>query len=470
MAAAPGDNTRDQASEQTGTAARPNAARAGYLPVSLEHTPLSALADMSVHIRVRPETQTLGSGPAHDGFRLYCAENLRFTDTHRLRLIEHGVKFAYIRMVDQSRFRRQMASNLDDIARTAPIAEASSIIYETSVELVNELLEDPDTLAKSPKLGQLSKGVTTLVLNNPEAFNHLFTASHHDFYTATHMVNVGTWMVPLAVEMGITDEADLNLICQAGLMHDMGKLGIPETILNKSGKLSDEEWQTIRQHPDKGLEYLMKFEGIDDRLKRVAVEHHERLDGSGYPKGLKGDELHLWSKICGVVDSFDAMTAFRPFKTKTLGVAEAMAIMQKEVGDKYDPKVMEAWTRLVAPRGVVELPETLSAPVAERADTRTAPRATFHCPARAHALRIENGRCTELPGVLVTAHNVSRSGLGLLSQQPLEPGQLIRVYIQARGWQNRPLDGEVMRCRTYNDRWHEIGIRFTGISTNAAAA
>mgnify|MGYP001482871021 CR=1 FL=1 len=460
---------REQEHEQTGTASRINSARAGYLPISLEHTPLTALEGIGVYIRVRPETQSLGTGPSQDGFRLYCAETLRFTDEHRHRLLEHGVKFAYIRMVDQSRFRRQIAANLEDVVRTAPVAEASSVIYETSVELVNELLEDPDTLANNPKLGQLSKGITTLVLNNPSAFSHLFAASHHDFYTATHMVNVGTWMVPLALALGIEDEKELNLICQAGLMHDMGKIGIPESILNKSGKLSDEEWQTIRAHPQHGYDYLKKFGDIDERLMRVALEHHERLDGTGYPRGLKGDEIHPWSLICGVVDSFDAMTAFRPFKSKTMSVAEAMGIIVKESGSKYDPKVIEAWTRLVAPQGGLETIDTLPAAQPSRDDTRTSARTTFNCPARTHLLRYEGGRATEMPGVFVTAHNISRSGMGLLSQQPFEPGQTVRVYVQARGWHNRGLEGEVVRCRTYNDTWHEIGIRFTVISTSAAA-
>jgi hypothetical protein len=81
---------------------------------------------------------------------------------------------------------------------------------------------------------------------------------------------------------------------------------------------------------------------------------------------------------------------------------------------------------------------------------------------------MEGSKLAEMPGVLVTAHNISRSGLGILSQAAVEPGQFIRIYVQARGWQERPLDGEVVRCRTYNDRWHEIGIRFTAVKGEGA--
>lgn len=435
--------------------------RAGFLPVSLEHLPIDSLRGMDTYIRIRPETLNLGSGPAIEGYRLYCSADIRFTDFHRARLIEHGLKFVYLRIADQSRFRRQVAERLEQVAASGAAPEAATIIYETSIELMNELLADPETLANSPKLEQLSRGVTTFALKNPGAFEHLFAASHHDFYTATHMVNVGTWMVPLAVEMGITDQSELNLICRAGLVHDMGKIGVPEEVLNKSGKLSDQEWQTIRAHPQAGYDYLQKFGGIDEKILRVTLEHHERMDGTGYPQSLKSDQIHLYSRICAVVDSFDAMTAFRPFKTHTMGVGEAMAIMEKEAGTKYDKDVMAAWARLVAPAAKQSHP---TQPTGR--DLRQHPRATFHCRAKLHALVPEGGANCELPGFPITAHSLSRSGLGFISPTALRPGQAVRVYVQAAGWQKRPLDGEIVRCREQGDKHHECGMKFVQINAS----
>jgi hypothetical protein len=178
--------------------------------------------------------------------------------------------------------------------------------------------------------------------------------------------------------------------------------------------------------------------------------------------------MHLYSRICAVVDSFDAMTAFRPFKTTTLGVGEAIAVMKKEAGSKYDPEIVEAWSKLVSPSGQGGFEQTAAAPIGGRSDLRAHLRKTLHCPAHMHPLGVDGQQPATSQVLSVTAHSISRSGLGLLSQTPVEPGHMIRVYIQARGWQERALEGEVVRCRTYNDRWHEIGVRFTTVNAHAA--
>jgi HD-GYP domain-containing protein (c-di-GMP phosphodiesterase class II) len=452
-----------------------NSARAGFLPIALERVPLAALEGVQVYVRVKPgETGDWMAGlPAQGAFRLYCAESVRFADVHRRRLIDHGVKFVYVRMADQSKFRKQTEAHLEAFAKDPAVAvtEKSALIYETSVELMNELLGEPELIAQNPRLDNVSRAVTTLVMNNPKSFSHLFAASHHDFYTATHMVNVGTWMVPLAYELGYTDPEELNRICQAGLMHDMGKIYIPEEILNKPGKLTDEEWAQIRSHPERGAEYLSKFEGLDPMIARVALEHHERMDGTGYPKRITGEQMDPVSKICAVVDSFDAMTAFRPFKDKTLSVPQTIAILQKETPSKYDPAVMEAWLRLIrSAQEAGTIPESDPEPAAAGGggdagkEKRKHVRQAFHCPARAHTLvRGAGGQMEERGAIPVVAHSISRGGIGFLSQVPIAPGEYLRVYLQAKGWEKRALDGMIVRCRDYDDCWSEVGLQFAAV-------
>src|SRR6185503_16976459 len=113
-----------------------------------------------------------------------------------------------------------------------------------------------------PALQKISQSVTSMVVKDETAFAHLFAASHHDFYTATHMVNVATWMVPLAYALGHHDIEELNQICQAGILHDIGKIYVPEEILNKKGRLEDAEWDQIRRHPELGVKHLDQYAGI----------------------------------------------------------------------------------------------------------------------------------------------------------------------------------------------------------------
>lgn len=441
-----------------------NSARAGFLPISLLHIPVGALDGMSVYIRLRPGQALPGDAQETlpGGFCLYSAESARFTDAHRARLVEHGVRFIYIRMADQSRFGRQTQARLQDLAADPAVAisERSEIVYETSVEMMNELLADPAMFVKSPRLEQVSRSITTLVINDPVSFSHLFAISHHDFYTATHMVNVATWMVPLAHELGYRDPDVLNTICQAGLLHDIGKTSVPEELLNKPGKLNDDEWNQIRRHPQAGFEYLSGLGHVDPVVLSVTRDHHERLDGLGYPRGLKGDQIDAITRICAVVDSFDAMTAFRPFKTRTLSVTEALEVLERETPSKYDRQVMDAWMLLM-----VRAEEFRAVTVSDARETkadkgRRHPRAPFHCRARAHLLMKGPRGLMECPPVEIVAHNLSPSGLGFLSQVKMSPGEFYRIYLVAKGLSERTLEGQIVRCREHNDTWHEIGMEF----------
>jgi HD-GYP domain-containing protein (c-di-GMP phosphodiesterase class II) len=450
-----------------------------------------------IPVYLRSSSGDIGSAPAdgsgqapasEDLFRLYCAAHIHFSEEHRARLVAHGLKFVYIPMAFQDRFRQQTEAQIERTAEDPSVAISvkSEIVYETSVELMNELLAEPNLASTSPRLEKVSRAVTTLVLNDPTAFSHLFTASHHDFYTATHMVNVGTWMVPLAYAMGHHDVDELSHICQAGLLHDIGKTYISPELLNKTGKLTDEDWAILRRHPELGCTHLEQYERIHPLILTITRQHHERMDGTGYPDGITGDQMHPISKICAVVDSFDAMTAFRPFKQRTLSVNEALDILIKETPQKYDPAVMEAWiamlrTAKVAKPGssaAVVLQSPIAAnvpapavaapapqPVAATSETdgrnlRRFARYAIHCPGRVHVLAAGADGPRERLGIPIIAHNVSQSGAGFLSQTPISLGDQVRLYLNGSGPLKKMKEGMTVRCRNYRDGWYELGINF----------
>src|ERR1700722_3262311 len=401
-----------------------NSARAGYLPLSLDRVPLAAMKNIDIFVRAAAES-------GQESFALFRASAIDFTDLHRQRLVQAGVKFIYIPVAQQSAFRRQREASLLDLASDATMAGSvrAEIVYETSVELVNELLSEPDLASQSPRLRQVSRAITMLVLNDPGSFSHLFAASHHDFYTATHMVNVGTWMVPLAYAMGYRDMEELSHICQAGMLHDIGKMSIPAEILNKEGKLSTAEWDLVRRHPQLGYEHLCKCEDVDPLVRTVALEHHERMDGRGYPRKLRGEQIHPVSRICAVVDSFDAMTALRPFRQHSVTIDDAMKRIIEETPLKYDMKAMTAWADLLHAADKLAGPSPLSGAVAAAHHGRLQQRFRINCPARVHILQEGADGLHELAGLQAVVHNISRSGLGILSQTRVEPGERTRVFL-----------------------------------------
>ncbi len=434
---------------------------------------MTALWRIPVFLRVRGHDQ---GGDGADNFVLYRSKNVRFIEADRARLLEGETKFVYVPMADHNRFRMQLENQLSEAVTDPKLAraEAAALVYETSLELVNEVLSEPNLAKQIPRLQRVARAVTTLTLRDAGAFSDLFATAHHDFYTATHTVNVATWMVSLAYAMGHDDPQTLSNFCQAGMLHDVGKIYLPPDLLNKRGALSADDRKKILLHPRLGRRHLEQHRNLDPLILRVADEHHERLDGSGYPNGLTADEIHEASKICAVVDSFDAMTAFRPYKKRTMTVAAAMETLQSETPAKYDPQVMKAWCSLMTSVGDVQLPceQTDDALAAEPMPTdqascrRLYPRHPFHCAARVEVVEVQAEGITTEPPVEATAHNISRSGLALLSVVPVDVGRTVRVFLAARGLKRDWIEGRVIRCHAYSDGCFDVGVYIAGLCDN----
>jgi putative nucleotidyltransferase with HDIG domain len=165
-----------------------------------------------------------------------------------------------------------------------------------------------------------------------------------DHYTRYHSENVTKYAVAIAEELGLSQK-EVQKIQRASQLHDIGKIGIPQRILNKPGSLTDEEWVEIRLHPSKGaniLEPLKFLEGIIGIVKH----HHERYDGGGYPDGLKGKQISLSARILAVADSYDAMLSERPYR-KAMSKDKARNELKKESGKQFDPHVVEVFLKLL---------------------------------------------------------------------------------------------------------------------------
>lgn len=165
-----------------------------------------------------------------------------------------------------------------------------------------------------------------------------------DDYTFAHSGNVSEYAVQLAKKIGLKKN-DIQIIKEAGLLHDIGKIGIPESILKKKGKLTDEEYQIMKTHVEKSIEMIHYLPNMSYVVPAV-VSHHERYDGKGYPRGVQGEEIPLAGRILAVCDSFDAMTSKRVYK-EALTVDYAVSELKKNRGTQFDPKLADAFIELV---------------------------------------------------------------------------------------------------------------------------
>ncbi len=161
-----------------------------------------------------------------------------------------------------------------------------------------------------------------------------------DPYTRGHSERVKSYAVDIAKHLGVSEE-EIKLLEDLCILHDIGKIGIPEKILTKPGSLSEEEWQIIKRHPVIGKEILQYIEFLKPNLS-VVLDHHERPDGKGYPHNLKMDEISLFASIVAVADAFDAMVSDRPYR-KAFSKEEAIAILKKNKGSQFNSRVVETF-------------------------------------------------------------------------------------------------------------------------------
>lgn len=168
-----------------------------------------------------------------------------------------------------------------------------------------------------------------------------------DPYTGKHSERVSDMACFIGELMGLT-EAETQEIHIAGHLHDIGKIGIPDRVLLKEGKLDDEEWKLMKKHPEIGADILSKSSHFA-RLAAIILHHHERWDGKGYPFGAKGTEIPLGARIIAVCDSIDAMASKRAYRN-ALPLEVCKAEIEKNVGIMYDPEVakiaLENWDKL----------------------------------------------------------------------------------------------------------------------------
>ena len=165
-----------------------------------------------------------------------------------------------------------------------------------------------------------------------------------DSHTFEHSIHVSEYAVKLAKKLGLSND-EVQIAKEAGLLHDIGKIGIPENILQKKGKLTEEEYSIMKTHVTNSIEMIHYLPNMNYVIPAV-VSHHERFDGKGYPKGVKGDKIPLLGRVLAVCDAFEAMISNRPYK-EAMSVEYAVSELEKNKGTQFDPEMADAFIALV---------------------------------------------------------------------------------------------------------------------------
>lgn len=186
--------------------------------------------------------------------------------------------------------------------------------------------------------------ITSVIDNKDVELNMRSLWGHHE-YTYLHCVNVAILAASVGIKMNLTLE-ELIYLGTAGILHDIGKNRIPAELLDKKGKLTEEEFGMLKKHPEFGYEMLNGAVELSSVTKAGVLQHHERYDGSGYPKGLKGNEITLYARILAVADTYDAMTSDRAYR-EAFAPSEAVEYLMGNGDQLYDNLVIDAFVKCV---------------------------------------------------------------------------------------------------------------------------
>lgn len=165
------------------------------------------------------------------------------------------------------------------------------------------------------KVNAISNSIFEQIKKTPYIMENLYKLQNKDEYVYRHSVNVAYYAMILGKWLNLT-ENQIKEVIQVGILHDIGKIKIPLKILNKKGKLLSEEYDFIKQHTIFGYDMANKINDLSEEIKQGILMHHERKNGTGYPKGIEGNQIHLYAKICSVVDVYDALISDRAYKKK----------------------------------------------------------------------------------------------------------------------------------------------------------
>jgi putative nucleotidyltransferase with HDIG domain len=220
-------------------------------------------------------------------------------------------------------------------------------VHDEALNYAHKFVEDVrrgDSIEVEDALPIVGQVIDSLTANEPAALTLAFL-KRYDEYTYTHCINVNLYSLLLGKALGLQRE-ELEMLGVAALFHDVGKGRIPNRVLNKPGKLTDDEYEVMKSHSLKGLEVLKRVEGLDRSVLRGVVEHHERYDGRGYPRGAKGADIHPFARIIAISDVYDALTSVRVYK-KAMTPAKTLSQMYKWTGTDFDPAYLNRFIRVM---------------------------------------------------------------------------------------------------------------------------
>ncbi len=242
--------------------------------------------------------------PIYENGNVLLNKGVRNLYKYKEKLLSIGVKHLYIK--DKFSFDIEINEMIKESTRR----RGKEVVEETFDKIRNGFLD-----LNIQNFKNVIDDITSEIIVNEEVLLNLASLKNTSSYTYEHSVNVSVICITLGKILGLSQD-ELFKLGMGGIMHDIGKMLIPEDILNKAGSLTDFEYQVMKNHSELGFDYLQELNTISPVSRIMVLSHHERIDGTGYPRGKKKDEIHEFARIAAIADVFDALTSDRVYRDR----------------------------------------------------------------------------------------------------------------------------------------------------------
>lgn len=281
---------------------------------------------------------------------LYCNGTNAIKSDKIEDLLKSKTNRLFIRKEGQKKYLKYVESHLKNIINDnkTDIKGKVQVIYGVAKNIMLDVFDDPRSGEQVERSKSWVSNVAEFILMNKFALPNMMSIISFDYYTYTHSVNVAVLGLLFSKYLGFKYD-EMNSLGTGLLLHDIGKTQIESAIINKNGKLSEEEFAMIKMHVEFGANVLMQTNGIDGTSFIPIMQHHEKCDGKGYPKGLKGAEIHKYGKIASIIDVYDALTTKRSYADARKPFS-ALQIMRDEMKGSFDEKFFKEFILFLGSR------------------------------------------------------------------------------------------------------------------------
>lgn len=312
-----------------------------FVPISLESIEPVIFPDVALYIK---------TGGNHV---LYKNHGRDFTAHDHERLSNNGVEFIFVSKTDMDVITSYMESSAERLLRSDILNSKAKgkMIYQTSINFVDDIFNNPEKSTDLDRTKRLIENLLLYLSDNPDAISSLETVMSHNYHTFVHSLQVTSLTLLMHSEAFTLSRDELLDVGTGAILHDFGKILVPQEILNKSGKLSEAEIEILKRHPEDGYNF-MKEKGVASPVALAIIRlHHERCNGSGYPLGLAYRDIPRSAQVTGVADVYCTLTTDNN-GNKTIPPHIAVQLMRNQMKELFAPHLIDTLEKLVCTEDV----------------------------------------------------------------------------------------------------------------------